>query len=137
MPRLEPVARLAPVPEAPTITDAEAVAMGRAVMYLFAKWGLSDAEAAVLLGGLSRRSYARWKAGDIGRTPRDLKLRLALLMGIHKALRIIFREPERAYAWIDAPNAAFGGRAAKAVMLGGEITDLIRVRAYLDAERGW
>jgi hypothetical protein len=57
-------------------------------------------------------------------------------MGIHKALRIIFLDPQRGYDWIKAPNAAFGGRSALAVMLGGELTDLMRVRRYLDAERG-
>ena len=57
-------------------------------------------------------------------------------MGIHKALRIIFSEPLRGYAWIRAPNSAFGGRTALEVMLGGELTDLMRVRRYLDSERG-
>ncbi len=57
-------------------------------------------------------------------------------MGIHKALRIIFREPTRGYAWIKAANAAFGGASAMDVMLHGELTDLMRVRNYLDAERG-
>ncbi len=118
------------------ITDQEAAAMARAAVNLFARWGLTDAQACVLLGGISPRTWARWKAGDIGRLPRDLKARLSNLMGIHKALRIIFREPERAYAWIARPNAAFGGRSALEVMLNGELTDLMRVRRYLDAERG-
>ena len=37
---------------------------------------------------------------------------------------------------IKAANAAFGGRSALDVMAGGELTDLMRVRRYLDAERG-
>jgi hypothetical protein len=57
-------------------------------------------------------------------------------MGIHKALRIIFTEPGRAYAWIKAGNSAFGGASALDVMLGGELTDIMRVRRYLDATRG-
>ena len=57
-------------------------------------------------------------------------------MGIHKALKIVFSEASRGYAWIKAPNAAFGDRSALDVMLGGELTDLMRVRRYLDAERG-
>ncbi len=64
------------------------------------------------------------------------KARLSNLMGIHKALRIIFREPQRGYAWIKKPNAAFTDKSALEVMLGGELTDLMRVRRYLDAERG-
>ena len=58
-------------------------------------------------------------------------------MGIHKALRLVFREPQRGYAWIKAANTAFAGTSALKVMLGGELTDLMRVRRYLDAERSW
>src|SRR3546814_16101903 len=82
------------------------------------------------------RSYRRWKAGDQGRIDRDGKARLANLMGIHKALRIIFSEPARGYRWIKATNDAFGGRSALEIMLGGEPTDLMRVRRYLDSTRG-
>src|SRR5882672_4150457 len=96
---------------------------------------ITDAEAATLLD-LPVRTYRRWKAGDLGRIDRDGKERLSNIMGIHKALRIIFREPQRGYAWIRAVNAAFGDRTALDVMLGGELTDLMRVRRYLDAERG-
>ena len=57
-------------------------------------------------------------------------------MGIHKALRIIFTEPQRGYAWIKAGNAALAGASALDVMLGGELTDIMRVRRYLNATRG-
>lgn len=117
------------------ITDEEGAAMFRAAVNLFRLWGITDEEAARLLD-LPLRSYRRWKAGEVGRIDRDGKARLSNIMGIHKALRIVFREAQRAYSWIKAPNAAFGGRSALAVMLGGELTDLMRVRRYLDAERG-
>ena len=117
------------------ITDAEAAAMFRAVGNLFRLWNIADNEAAILLD-LPLRTYRRWKAGDLGRVDRDGKARLSNLMGIHKALRIVFREPARGYAWIKAPNEAFADRSALEVMLGGELTDLMRVRRYLDAERG-
>jgi hypothetical protein len=121
------------VPE--PISDDEAGAMFRAVLNLFGRWGVKDEQAAILLD-LPIRTYRRWKAGDRGRINRDGKARLSNLMGIHKALRIIFQEPQRGYAWIKAPNEAFGGRSALAIMLGGELTDLMRVRRYLDVERG-
>jgi len=135
------MSQLSPVPTAPdafsptAITEAEAAAMFRAAVNLFRLWGLTDEEAAVLLDQ-PVRSYRRWKAGDIGRIDRDAKARLSNLMGIHKALRLIFREPQRGYAWIKAGNEVFGGKSALEVMLGGELTDLMRVRRYLDAERG-
>lgn len=68
------------------------------------------------------------------RGPRDLRARLSHLMGIRKALRIIFRAAPRGYAWIKAPNDAFAGRSALDVMLGGKLSDLASVRRYLDAE---
>jgi len=117
------------------LSAAEGAAMFRAVVNLFARWGLTDEQSATLLD-MPLRSFRRWKTGEPGRLGRDGKARLSNLMGIHKALRIIFREPARGYAWIKAPNDAFGGRSALTVMLGGELTDLMRVRRYLDAERG-
>ena len=117
------------------VTDGEATAMFRAAINLFRLWSVTDEQAAVLLD-LPVRSYRRWKAGEIGRIDRDGKARLSNLMGVHKALRIVFREPQRGYAWIQASNSAFGGQTALAVMLGGELTDLMRVRRYLDSERG-
>jgi hypothetical protein len=117
------------------ITDEEAAAMFRAVRNLFALWELTDDDAAILLD-MPVRSYRRWKAGDTGRITRDGRARLSNLMGIHKALRIIFREPQRGYGWIKQPNDAFSGASALDVMRGGELTDLMRVRRILDAERG-
>jgi len=134
-------ARIIPVDNVPfeaigtAITDQEAGAMFRAVLNLFRLWGVSDNEAAVLLD-LPVRTYARWKADGAGRLGRDGKARLSNLLGIHKALRLIFREPQRGYDWVKASNTAFGGESALGVMLGGELTDLMRVRRYLDAERG-
>lgn len=127
---------VAPKPFSPDpITDEEAGAMFRAALNLFRLWGVTDDQAAIILD-LPRRTFARWKTGEIGRIGRDGKARLSNLMGIHKALRIIFKEPARGYGWIKAPNAAFSGRSALDVMLHGELTDLMRVRHYLDAERG-
>lgn len=126
----------APGPFVPDpISDEEAVAMFRAALNLFRLWGVTDEQAAILLD-LPRRTFARWKAGQVGRIGRDGKARLSNMMGIHKALRIVFSEPARGYGWIKAPNDAFAGRSALEVMLGGELTDLMRVRRYLDAERG-
>ena len=109
--------------------------MLRAILVLFGKWELTDDEAALLLD-LPVRTYRRWKAGQPGRLDRDKKARLSNLLGIHKALRILFADPARGYAWIKAENSAFGGRSALSVMKGGELTDLMRIRRYLDAERG-
>ena len=117
------------------VTQDEAAAMFRAAINLFGKWALTDEQAATLLD-MPLRSYRRWKADGPGRISRDGRARLSNLMGIHKALRIIFSEAQRGYAWIRADNAAFTGASALDVMLGGELTDIMRVRRYLDAVRG-
>lgn len=135
MPQLIPVGTTAQTFAPTPISDAEGDAMFRACLNLFKLWGVSDAEAAILLD-LPPRTFARWKTGAIGRIGRDQKARLSNLIGIHKALRLIFREPERSYGWPRLPNHAFQGRSALDIMLGGELTDLMRIRRYLDAERG-
>jgi hypothetical protein len=115
--------------------EKDAAALFRAAVNLFRLWGVNDDQGSIILD-LPRRTYARWKSGDVGRISRDGQARLSNLMGIHKALRTIFRDSARGYAWIKAPNESFDGCSAFEVMLRGEITDLMRVRRYLDAERG-
>ncbi|WP_366658349.1 MbcA/ParS/Xre antitoxin family protein [Fodinicurvata sp. EGI_FJ10296] len=123
-------------PDRAQITADEAKAMARAAINLFDRWGLSDAEAREILGGIAARTFARWKVGEIGRIDRDLATRLSLLIGIHKGLRYLFSDPQRGYAWVRKANRAFGGRSPADIMAEGDIFSLARVRAYLDAERG-
>lgn len=133
---LHELPRTEAIPELAAITDAESAAMARAVMRLFERWGVSDAEARDILGGLAARTHARWKAGEPGRIDRDLATRLSLLMGIHKGLRYLFTDPERGYAWVKKPNRDFDGRTPVNIMAEGSLFALARVRSYLDAERG-
>ena len=123
------------VPPVPQFTPAEVQAMQRAFVNLAARWQITDEQAAVLMGDISVRTFRRWKAGDLGRAGVDTAARLSNLMGIHKALRLLFKEPARGYGWIKRPNDAFGGASALEVMLGGQLTDIMRVRRYLDAMR--
>jgi hypothetical protein len=132
---LQPVETAAQAFRPDPVTQEEAAAMFRAALNLFGKWALTDEQAATLLD-MPLRSFRRWKAEGPGRISRDGRTRLSNLMGIHKALRIIFSEPQRGYAWIRSGNSAFAGASALDVMLGGELTDIMRVRRYLDAERG-
>ncbi|MEM7222859.1 MAG: MbcA/ParS/Xre antitoxin family protein [Pseudomonadota bacterium] len=125
-----------PAPLDAEISDAEAAAMLRAAFALFVRWQLNDGEGRVLLGRPSARTYARWKRGSVAKLPHDTVRRLSYLMGIHKALRLLFKEPERGYQWVRKANQAFGGQSAIARMLAGDVTDLAAVRRYLDGERG-
>jgi len=117
-------------------TQAEAAAMICAAFNLFRLWKLRDAEARKLLGQPSPSTFYRWKRGEIGTVPRATVWRLGDLMGIHKASRHLFAEPQRGYSWVSRPNAAFGGKSALERMLAGAPSDLSAVRNHLDAERG-
>ena len=117
-------------------SEEECHAMQRATLKLFEHWGLTDAEAVILLGGISLKTYRRWRAGEYGRVARDLADRMSNMLGIHKALRIIFKEPADGYRWIKAPNDAFAGKSAFDIMSAGAFTDILRVRRYLDSVRG-
>ncbi|MES2176178.1 MAG: MbcA/ParS/Xre antitoxin family protein [Pseudomonadota bacterium] len=135
MTMLQPIETVPALFRPEPVTQDEGGAMFRAALNLFAKWGVTDEQAAMLTD-MPLRSFRRWKAEGAGRISRDGLARLSNLMGIHKALRTIFEEPQRGYDWIKAPNAVFDGASALSVMLGGELTDIMRVRRYLDAERG-
>ena len=128
---------IAPVetPANAEVSQAEAAAMLRAAFNLFERWQLSDAEARTLLGEPSSSTFYRWKRSAVGTIPRDTIWRLGDLMGIHKALRYMFTDPARGYAWVRASNLAFGGKSALDRMLAGAPSDIAAVRAYLDAER--
>ena len=129
------IPRKASNPQIPQITAEEASAAARAVIELFAKWNLGDEKAREILGGISPRTHARWKSGHHPRITRDLATRLSLLMGIHKALRILFSDAQRAYDWVSKPNENFNGRSPAEMMAEGSICALARMRSYLDAER--
>ncbi|KRE03184.1 hypothetical protein ASE61_11855 [Bosea sp. Root670] len=118
----------------PLITSDEAAAAARAVVHVVARWRLSDAQACEILGGISQRTWSRWKAGQFGRISRDLADRLGMLVGIHAALRVIFTDKERGYAWVSRPNAIYGGRSPAEVMADGSMFALARVYKYVTTE---
>lgn len=108
----------------------------RAIISLFDRWGVSDVSAAIILGGISAKTFRRWKDADYGRVNRDLADRMSNLLGIHKALRIIFTDAARGYEWIKAENKAFSGKSALDILKQGGMEDIIRIRRYLDSARG-
>ncbi|HZA65296.1 MAG TPA: MbcA/ParS/Xre antitoxin family protein [Geminicoccaceae bacterium] len=115
--------------------DLEASAM-RAFFRLVELWGLTMEQARVLLGRPSRATLYNWKSGRVRSLPHDTLRRISYLLGIHKALQILYSDPTLADGWVRRPNAAFGGQSALERMLAGDVTDLAAVRAHLDAARG-
>jgi len=108
----------------------------RAFFRIMELWSVSDADAAVLLGRPSRATLYTYKRGEGGALSHDMLERISYVLGIYKALTLIFELPAQADAWLKRPNAAFGGRSALEHALGGRVTDLADLRRYLDAVRG-
>ena len=113
----------------------EAVAL-KSFFNLAAEWGLTPADQLALLGQPSRRTYYRWRAGEVAGLPADTLERISVLVGIYKALAILLPARERAASWVARENAAFGGRSALEVMRQGRVDDLYQVRRHLDGWRG-
>lgn len=112
----------------------DATALG-AFFALAELWELNTDQQIVLLGSPSRSTYFKWKK-EKGEVSGDTQERISHLMAMFKALQIHFPEPLRADRWLRRSNRFFQGQSALEVMLGGRLQDIIRVREYLDAERG-
>ncbi|MCX7033239.1 MAG: MbcA/ParS/Xre antitoxin family protein [Arenimonas sp.] len=125
-------------PAAPPLDDLAGPAL-RAFFRIAAAWGLKNSEARRLLGDPPESTFYKWKKLQDGAPGRDVIERISYLLGIFKALELLFPDPTRADAWIRRPNdaAPFGGRSALERMLSGNVADLFVVRSYLDAQRGW
>ena len=110
----------------------------RAFFELAERWDLRIVEQRKLLGDPPESTFYKWKRAQDGTLSRDTLERVSYLLGIFKALNILFPDPTRADAWLRKPNAAatFGGRSALERMLSGNVSDLFVVRQYLDAQRG-
>lgn len=112
------------------------VAAKRAFFRIMEVWRVDDAEARVLLGNPGRSTFYNYKRGEGGALSADTLERISYVLGIYKALQLLFVQPQQADAWMRKPNAAFGGRSALQHALGGKVVDLASVRGYLDAVRG-
>jgi hypothetical protein len=108
----------------------------KAFFKLAAEWDLTAADQQALLGQPSRRTFYRWRAGEVAGLPADTLERISVLLGIYKALAILLPVRERANAWVQRENTAFGGRSALDVMRQGRVDDLYQVRRHLDGWRG-
>lgn len=104
---------------------------------LAAAWKLRDDDARELLGGLSSSAFYEWKKNPQRVLEVDRITRISYLLGIYKALHILYGE-QLADEWVSLPNknTIFGGRTPLAHMLGGGLLAMQTVRKLLDARRG-
>lgn len=108
----------------------------RAFFRIMEAWGVGDAEARVLLGAPSRSTFYNYKKAEGGELSADTLERISYVLGIYKALQLLFPNPQQADGWMRSPNQAFGGRSALEHALAGHVVDLADVRRFLDAVRG-
>lgn len=147
------VAKLDDVPQAaangPILTKIEAEDRGRlsgpglrAFRAIAEHWGLGETERRVLLGEPPRSTYHQWmrkaQARETVSLPLDTLLRISAVLGIHKALTILFEHPHEALTWLKGAHQSvvFAHQSPLEVMLSGSPDGLMIVRRYLDAWRG-
>lgn len=102
------------------------------------KWDLRDPDARQLLGGMSTGSFYALKKDPKGRAlDQDMLTRISLLVGIFKALNILY-SPKLADAWMTLPNnnPIFRGLTPIAYIIQRGQPGMISVRQLLDARRG-
>ena len=100
-------------------------------------WKLRDDDTRVLLGGMSNGSFYGLKHRPTKTLDEDQLTRVSLLIGIYKALNILYSQ-KLADAWIALPNTnpMFGGDSPLNYVKKGGIPAFLRVRQLLDARRG-
>lgn len=109
----------------------------KGVLRIAAHWQLRDDDTRALLGGLSNGSFYSLKSQPAKMLDEDQLTRASLLIGIYKALHILYG-PKLADAWISLSNTnpMFGGNSPLNYMRKGGIPAFLRVRQLLDARRG-
>ena len=101
-------------------------------------WQLSATEERGLLGWPPVSTFHKYKSGDAGVLSFDTLTRVSLVLGIYKALHILYAEPTFADNWLRMPNInpLFGGRTPLAFALDNGIDGLFQLRRLLDSRRG-
>lgn len=101
---------------------------------------LSTAQVGTLLG-VSEATVRRWNRSAVTRSlrlRRDTQERISYVLGIVRALAILFPTPANRGHWLRNANNAypFNGQTPLERMLAGHVADLHMVRTYLDAAIG-
>jgi len=136
-----PSTRYEPSPIADLSAKAERERVSPAALKAFfnimSRWKVRDEDARLLLGGWSNGLFYEAKKQPERVLDQDRLLRVSYLVGIFKALNILYSE-RLADAWIQLPNTnrLFGGQAPLAYMIKGGVPAMQTVRRLLDARRG-
>lgn len=101
------------------------------------KWQLRNEDAMALLGGASHGRYFELKKNRKGLLSQDELTRISLLIGIFKALNILFGQ-RLANQWTSRPNSnpMFNDAPPLQFLTRGGVPGMIGVRRLLDSRRG-
>ena len=101
------------------------------------KWKLRNEDGMGLLGGASHGRYFELKKNRKGLLSQDELTRISLLIGIFKALNILFSQ-RLANQWPSRPNSnpMFNDGAPLQFLTRGGVPGMIGVRRLLDSRRG-
>jgi len=110
----------------------------RTFLNVCAAWNLSVNQQRGLLGWPAASTYHKYKAGQSGALSFDMLSRISLVLGIYKALHVLYPQAELADQWVKLRNAnpLLGGKPPLQLMIDGGINGLYRVRRLLDGRRG-
>jgi hypothetical protein len=110
----------------------------RALVATAREWGLTTNEERGLLGWPPSSTFHKYPSGDGGVLSFDTLTRISLVLGIYKALHILYPEAAFADRWMKMPNSnpLFGGRTPIAFVLDAGLDGLFQVRRLLDSRRG-
>ena len=100
-------------------------------------WNLRDEDTRLLLGGMSNGSFYGLKQRPQRTLDEDQLTRISLLIGIYKALSILYSS-KLADSWMTLANSnpMFSGESPLSYAKKGGIPALLRIRQLLDARRG-
>jgi len=109
----------------------------KAFFNIMDKWSVRDEDARALMGGVSNGQFYGMKKDPERTLDADTLTRISFLIGIFKALNILYSE-KLADAWVQRPNTnpIFGGRSALTYLVEGGLPAMQTVRRLLDARRG-
>jgi hypothetical protein len=109
----------------------------RTFFNVMTRWNIRDEDARVLLGGMSNGPFYDMKKSPERVLDADRLTRISYLIGIFKALNILYSET-LADKWVQLPNSnpIFGGQTPLAYMMKGGQPAQQTVRRLLDDRRG-
>jgi uncharacterized protein (DUF2384 family) len=100
-------------------------------------WNLRNEDAMALLGGISNGRYYQLKRSRKGILTQDELTRVSFLIGIFKALNILFSS-KLANQWISRSNSnpMFRDASPLSILIQGGLPAMMGIRRLLDGRRG-